>query len=403
MTILVLNCGSSSIKYQIIEMRSEGDYDLLVKGIVERIGLDEGLLKHEPTGKPKYEFSAPIPDHTVGIKLILDALTDPSHGIIKSISEIDAVGHRVAHGGEFFTDSAIIDRKVIENIETCSELAPLHNPANLKGIYAIGKVLPHTPQVAVFDTSFHQTVPPKNYMYALPYRYYENHRIRSYGFHGTSHKYVAGKACEMTGLDFDSSKIVSCHLGGGSSAAAIVNGKSFATSMGFTPVDGLIMGTRCGSVDPGALVYMVEKENLSMPQLSGIINRESGVFGVSGISSDMRDINAAIAEGNQRAILAMDMFNARIRKFVGGFAAMMEGLDLIIFTGGVGENDYVVRKEVCKGLEFMGVVFDHEANDGSRGEDKILTKPGSRVKVVAVATNEELVIAGDTFRLTEKS
>lgn len=402
MTILVLNCGSSSIKYQIIKMHNPQKYEVLVKGIVERIGLEEGMLSHKPTDKSKFELAAPIPDHTAGIKMILDALVDPEHGVLKSISEIDAVGHRVAHGGEYFKDSALITETVKKQIDECSELAPLHNPANLKGIIAMEKVLPHVPQVAVFDTSFHQTVPAKNFMYGLPYKYYEKYRIRSYGFHGTSHKYVAQKACDITGLDINNSKIITCHLGGGASITAILNGKSYATSMGFTPVDGLIMGTRCGSVDPGALTYMVEKENLSMKELGNIINKDSGVWGISGVSSDMRDINKAMAEGNQKAILAMDMYTARIRRFIGGYAALMGGVDMVVFTGGVGENDYVVRELVCRDLEFMGIKFDTQINNGLRGEDKVLSLPESKVKVVTVATNEELVIANDTFRLTEK-
>ena len=402
MKILVLNCGSSSIKYQVIDMKSADDYTLLVKGIVERIGLSDAILTHKPTGKSKYEIVKSIPDHTSGISLILDALVDPEHGVLESISEIAAVGHRVAHGGEYFKDSAVVDRAVKQKIEACFELAPLHNPANLKGILAMENILPNTPQVAVFDTSFHQTMPPKNFMYALPYRYYDQYRVRRYGFHGTSHKYVAQMACRLTGVDYGHSKIVTCHIGSGASVTAILDGKSYDTSMGFTPVDGLIMGTRCGSTDPGALIYIAEKEGLNLDRLSGMINKESGLYGITGVSSDMRDIHAAANRGDERAKLALAMFVARIKKFIGQYAALMGGADLIVFTGGVGENDYLVREWVCEGMEYMGILFDKEANDGVRARDIIISTPDSKVKVAAVTTNEELVIASDTFRLLKK-
>lgn len=402
MKILVLNCGSSSIKYQVIDMKSAGEYTLLVKGIVERIGLSDAILTHKPEGKPKYEVVKSIPDHTSGISMILDALVDPKHGVLHSISEISAVGHRVAHGGEYFKDSALVDKAVKQKIEACFELAPLHNPANLKGILAMEMILPGTPQVAVFDTSFHQTMPAKNFVYGLPYKYYDQYRIRRYGFHGTSHKYVAQTACKLTGIEYDRSKIVTCHIGSGASVTAILDGKSYDTSMGFTPVDGLIMGTRCGSTDPGALIYIAEKEGLNLDRLSGMINKESGLLGVSGVSSDMRDIHAAAENGNERAKLAIDMFAARVKKFVGSYAALMEGLDMIVFTGGIGENDTLVREMVGKGLEFMGVQLDYRLNKEVRGRDVVISTPESRVKVVVIATNEELVIASDTFRLTKK-
>lgn len=402
MTILVLNCGSSSIKYQVIEMNGMNENTLLVKGQVERIGLSDGLLVHKPDGKPQFELTKSIPDHTVGINLILEALVDPEHGVLHNINELSAVGHRVAHGGEYFEDSAIVDKSVKQKIEACFELAPLHNPANLKGILSMENLLPNTPQVAVFDTSFHQTIPAANFMYALPYKYYEEYRVRRYGFHGTSHKYVAQVGCKLTGVDFDHSRIITCHIGNGASITAILNGKSYDTSMGFTPVDGLVMGTRCGSVDPSALIYIAEKEGLNLDRMSNMINKQSGLLGITGISSDMRDIHAAAEKGDEKAILALDMFVARIKKFIGQYAALMGGADLIVFTGGVGENDFVVRERVCENMEYMGVVFDKQANDGVRGQDIVISKPESKVKVAAVATNEELVIASDTFRLLKK-
>ena len=402
MTILVLNCGSTSIKYQVIDMNEVNNPQLLAKGLVERIGLAEGILTHKPVGKDKFELNQPIQDHTAGISLIIDAITNPTHGVIESLQALSAVGHRVAHGGEYFADSAVVNEDVIEKIKTCFELAPLHNPANLSGILAIEKLLPGIPQVAVFDTSFHQTIPAKNYLYALPYKYYENYRIRRYGFHGTSHKFVAKKACDMCGLDFEKSKVITCHIGNGASVTAILNGKSYDTSMGFTPVDGLIMGTRTGEIDPGALLYIADKENLSTAQINNLINKQSGMQGITDVSSDMRDIEAAAAEGNERALLGLDMYRTRIQRFVGGYAAIMGGVDLIVFTGGVGENDPATREQVCSGLEFMGVEFDCEANNGVRGKDKILSKESSRVKVMVTTTDEELVIATDTFRLTGK-
>lgn len=403
MKILVLNCGSSSIKYQVIDMKSTTEYTLLGKGIVERIGLSDAILTHKPVGKPVYEIVRGIPDHTCGINLILDALVDPEHGVLENLTEIAAVGHRVVHGGEYFKESALIDKEVKQKIEACFDLAPLHNPANLKGILAMEHILPGTPQVAVFDTSFHQTMPPKSFMYALPYKYYEDYKVRRYGFHGTSHRYVAEKACELFDVDMKYSKIVTCHIGSGASVTAILNGKSYDTSMGFTPVDGLIMGTRCGSTDPGALIYIAEKEGLNLNRLSVLINKESGMLGVTGVSSDMRDIRAAAQSGNERAQLAIEMFAARIKKFIGSYAALMGGLDMIVFTGGIGENDALTRRLVSEDLEFMGVRFNAELNENVHGENTLLSLPDSRVKVAVVATNEELVIASDTFRLTSPS
>mgnify|MGYP002454529502 FL=1 len=400
MVILVLNCGSSSIKYQVIDMEAASS-KLLAKGLVERIGLPEGDLTHKPVGKEPFEAHQPIPDHTTGISLVLKALTDPVHGVISSLDEVKAVGHRVAHGGEFFPASCLVDEEVKTKIRSLFEIAPLHNPANLEGVLSIEKVLPGVPQVTVFDTSFHQTIPATNYMYALPYAYYEKYRVRKYGFHGTSHKFVARVGAELAGLDINHSKIITCHIGNGASVTAVLNGKSFDTSMGFSPLDGLVMGTRCGQVDASAITFIGEKEGMSYAELNTMMNKQSGVQGLTGISSDMRDIDRAYDEGNPRAILARDMYYNRIKKFVGEYAAEMGGVDLIVFTGGVGENSSEMRETVCSGLEFMGVKFDREANRGVRGVDKILSAPDSKVKVAVIATNEELVIATDTYNLVK--
>ena len=400
MVILVLNCGSSSIKYQVIDMEAASS-KLLAKGLVERIGLPEGDLTHKPVGKEPFEAHQPIPDHTTGISLVLKALTDPVHGVISSLDEVKAVGHRVAHGGEFFPASCLVDEEVKAKIRSLFEIAPLHNPANLEGVLSIEKVLPGVPQVTVFDTSFHQTIPATNYMYALPYAYYEKYRVRKYGFHGTSHKFVARVGAALAGLDINHSKIITCHIGNGGSVTAVLNGKSFDTSMGFSPLDGLVMGTRCGQVDASAITFIGEKEGMSYAELNTMMNKQSGVQGLTGISSDMRDIDRAYDEGNPRAILARDMYYNRIKKFVGEYAAEMGGGDLIVFTGGVGENSSEMRETVCSGLEFMGVKFDREANRGVRGVDKILSAPDSKVKVAVIATNEELVIATDTYNLVK--
>lgn len=400
MVILVLNCGSSSIKYQVIDIES-AQSTLLAKGLVERIGLPEGDLTHKPVGKERFELHRPIADHTTGISLVLEALTDPVHGVIGSLSEVKAVGHRVAHGGEFFAQSTLVTEEVKEKIRALFEIAPLHNPANLEGILSIEKVLPGVAQVAVFDTSFHQTIPATNFMYALPYGYYEKYRVRKYGFHGTSHQFVAAKGAALTGLDLAHSKIVTCHIGNGASVTAVLDGKSFDTSMGFSPVDGLVMGTRCGEVDPSAITFIGAKEGMSYDEVNAMMNKKSGVQGLTDLSSDMRDIDKAYHEGNTRAILARDMYFNRIKKFVGQYAAEMGGLDLIVFTGGVGENSDEMREGVCTGLEFMGVEFDAPANNGVRGMDKILSKPASRVKVAVVATDEEMVIATDTYNLVK--
>ncbi|MGL4908676.1 MAG: acetate/propionate family kinase [Bacteroidales bacterium] len=403
MIILVLNCGSSSIKYQLMQMHSAEDYSLLAKGIVERIGLSEGIFKHQPEGGDDYKIQPAIPDHTVGINLILEALVSPEHGVIKDIHEIAAVGHRVVHGGELFVDSALITSEVKAAIEQCIELAPLHNPANLRGILSMENLLPNVPQVAVFDTSFHQTMPEHAYLYALPYRYYEQYRIRRYGFHGTSHRYVAQKACRILGLDYNKVNVVTCHLGNGASIAAIKQGKSYDTTMGFTPVDGLIMGTRSGTIDPGVIFYIADKEHLNLKGLNDLINKDSGLVGISGMSSDMRDLEDAALAGNSKAKLARDMFSYKVRQFIGSSVASMGTVDLIVFTGGVGENDDLVRADVCENLQYLGVEFDAATNKGLRSKNQLISKNDSKVKIMTIRTNEELVIAQDTMNIIAKS
>ena len=400
MIVLVLNCGSSSIKYQVIDINEQSNA-LLAKGLVDRIGLSEGILTHKPTGKDKYEVRMPIPDHTKGISLVLEALVDPTHGAISDLKEIKAVGHRVAHGGEFFKSSVILDEQAKENIRSLFEIAPLHNPANLEGVLSIDKVLPGIPQVGVFDTSFHQSIPAINYLYALPEEYYNKYRVRKYGFHGTSHKYVAKVGAEMVGLDFENSKIVTCHIGNGGSVTAVLNGKSYDTSMGFSPLDGLVMGTRCGQVDASAVTYIGEREGMSYAELNSMMNKKSGVYGMTGLSSDMRDIDDAYDAGNEKAIVARDMYYNRVKKFVGEYAAEMGGVDLVIFTGGVGENSADLRRWVCKDMEFMGIKIEDSINDVTRGENTIISTADSKVKVAVIATNEELVIATDTYELTK--
>lgn len=402
MKILVLNCGSSSLKYQVLDMRSDNDYTLLAKGLVERIGLEMGEVTHRPSGKDKLVISKPVPDHTEGIKSVLGLLTDPGHGVLKSLDQIEAVGHRVAHGGELFPESCVVDDKVMEGIRSLCELAPLHNPANLLGIEAVKKLLPQVPQVAVFDTSFHQTMPDYAYMYAIPYECYEKLHVRRYGFHGTSHKFVAHRACEFLGMDINDSRIVTCHLGNGGSVTAVLNGKSVDTSMGFTPVEGVVMGTRCGNIDAGAVTYLQSKLGLDVDGITKLLNKKSGFLGVSGVSSDCRDIVNAYENGNYRAGLSLNMFYHSVRKYIGAYSAVMGGLDVIVFTGGIGENDSDARRDICSTLGYLGVDFDEAANKGVRGEDKLLTRPDSRVKVLTLSTNEELVIARDTMNLTRR-
>lgn len=403
MIVLVLNCGSSSIKYQLLDMVNVEDPEVKAIGVVERIGQEEGVLTHKPLIDGEYQkisSTAHIPDHQAGISLIMDALANPEHGVIETMSEIQAVGHRVAHGGESFSESVLINDTVKKQINKLSDLAPLHNPAHMAGIEAMEKLLVNVPQVAVFDTSFHQSMPPESFLYAIPYEYYTKHKLRRYGFHGTSHKYVAERACEHLGVDMNKINIVTCHLGNGASIAAIKKGKSYDTSMGFTPVEGLIMGTRVGNLDVGALLFLMEKEGLDLQGANDLINRRSGMLGISGVSSDMRDIeNEAWNKNNPRAALALRMYYSRVRRYIGAFAAEMGGIDLIIFTGGIGENGPVTREAVCSGFEYMGVSFDKDANDGVRGELKVITAPESRVKVMVVPTNEEKVIAVDTVNV----
>ncbi|BDD09877.1 acetate kinase [Fulvitalea axinellae] len=396
MKILVLNCGSSSIKYQLFDMTST---EVIGKGIVEKIGLKGAFLKFTSPSGDKVKLEGAINDHATGIEYILGVLVSEDYGCIKSLKEIEAVGHRAVHGGEAFNDSVVIDESVIAEIERCVDLAPLHNPACLMGIEAMLELLPEVEQVAVFDTAFHQTMPPKSYMYAIPYDLYKKYGLRRYGFHGTSHKYVAQRACEILGRDISTQKIISCHLGGGASVTAIDGGKSVDTSMGLTPLEGMIMGTRAGDLDLGVLTYIMNKEDISVKAASSLVNKHSGVLGVTGISSDMRDIENAAAEGNERATLALDMYDYRIKKYIGAYAAAMGGVDIIIFTGGVGENGDCTRAGVCKDLEFLGLDFDTEVNSSFRAEERVISKPDSKVTAMVVPTNEELMIARDTLRL----
>ncbi len=397
MNVLVLNCGSSSLKYQVLNMGKEET--LLASGLVERIGLENGVLTHKPEGKDKFKTVQDIPNHSVGINLVLAALVDANHGVISDIKEINAAGHRVAHGGEYFQDSAFITEEAKANIKACCELAPLHNPANLEGILAIEKLLPGLPQVAVFDTSFHQTLPKKAYLYGLPYDCYETLKVRKYGFHGTSHKFVANKACEILGWNIEDKKIISCHLGNGASVCAIDGGQSVETSMGFTPNEGLLMGTRTGNLDLGALLYIAEKKGLSIQDTNNMINKESGLVGISGLSSDMRDLEDAASKGNERAQLALDMFAYRVKRFIGSYAAILGGVDLILFTGGIGENDATSREKIAGGFDYLGLNFDFDKNAGLRGKDALISTEDSKVKCMIVTTNEELVIAKDTQRI----
>jgi acetate kinase len=399
MIILVLNCGSSSIKYQVFDFTS--GCDMRAKGLLERIGLADGIMTHKPTGKETYKITTDIPDHTLGINMVISALIDPIHGVINNVNEIMAVGHRVVQGGEKFQESVLIDEDVKKAIETYIELAPLHNPANLKGILSVEKLIPGVPQVAVFDTSFHQTMPEHAFMYAIPYEFYEKYKIRKYGYHGTSHKFVANKAAKILGRDIHNLKIITCHLGNGSSMAAILNGVSVDTSMGLTPVDGLIMGTRTGEIDPGVLLYLADKEHLNLTGINNLINKKSGVAGISQLSSDMRDLEQAASEGNPKALLALKMFAYRVKKYIGSYVAAMNGLDVLIFTGGIGENDHNMRKLICTDLEYLGIVFNQKVNEGVRGKDLVISRPESEVVVMSVTTDEEFVIASDTRFIVE--
>ena len=399
MIILVLNCGSSSLKYQLLDMKNDNVYDLLAKGLVERIGMEVGCIKHQAAGKQKIEREMPIADHTVGIKAVLEALLDKEVGVLNSLEDIEAVGHRVVHGGEEFFCSALINEKVVEGIRKCCDVAPLHNPANLLGIEAVNAALPTVPRVAVFDTAFHQTMPDYAYLYALPYTYYEKYRVRRYGFHGTSHKYVSAKGAEFAGIDLKNSKIITCHLGNGSSVTAVQNGKSVDTSMGFTPLEGMIMGTRCGSLDPDIVTFIMEKENLTPAQMSKIMNKQSGFLGLSGLSSDARDLNDAANAGNARAKVTLKKLTYDITKLIGAYTAAMNGVDLIVFTGGIGENNPRLRRRICENLTYLGLKFDYDRNAGEKADEMMITLPDSKVKVVVIATNEELMIARDTMHI----
>ena len=400
MIILVINCGSSSIKYQLLDMKNDDVYDLLAKGLVEKIGLPEGCITHVPTGGEKVSRELPIPDHTVGMQLVLDALVDPVHGVLKSFDDIEAVGHRIVQGADFFSGSAIVDDDVLEKIGICCEFAPLHNPAHLLGIRAMQKVLPTVPQVVTFDTAFHQTMPDYNYMYAFPYKYYEEYRVRKYGAHGTSHKYVSYKGAEMAGLDINDSKIITCHIGNGSSISAVLNGKVLDTSMGFTPLDGLIMGTRTGSVDASAVTYIMKKDNLSPDEMTTLMNKKSGFLGLSGASSDARDLSALAEKGDPRAKLVFKKLTHDIIKTIGAYVAEMNGVDMIIFTAGIGEHNARLRRRVCENFGYLGLTFDYEAN-ASANDDAILSLPDSKVAVAVICTNEELMIARDTMHLVQ--
>ncbi len=395
MKILVLNCGSSSVKYKLID---SADKKVLAEGGVEKIGLPDSFLKFKRPDGTKGEIKVEMPTAKEAVKNVLELLTDPKEGVIKSFDEIEAVGHRVVHGMEYFNKSVVITPEVVEKVKECYPVAPLHNPANVTGIEAISSILPDVPQVAVFDTAFHQSMPAKAYMYALPYEAYEKYGVRRYGFHGTSHRYVSRRACEFLGVDYDKQRIITCHIGNGASITAIKDGKSVDTSMGLTPTEGLMMGTRVGDVDPGALVYLMEQEGLDAAGVSKLINKQSGVAGVSELSSDMRDIEAAIAAGNEKAKLALEMYEYRILKYIGAYAAVLGGVDIIVFTGGVGENQIATRERICRQLAFMGVTFNAEANK-ERGEEVEISGPDSKVHVVVIPTDEEMMIAQDTAAL----
>ena len=399
MKILVLNCGSSSVKYKLLDMVTN---EVLGAGGVEKIGMKGSFLKHIRRDGKKVVLKGEILEHQLAVEYILGILTSEKHGAIKSLEEINAVGHRVVHGGEKFNSSVLITDEVIHKIVECIDIAPLHNPPNLAGIYAINELLPSVPQVAVFDTAFHQTMPEHAYMYGIPYSLYKKYGIRRYGFHGTSHLYVSKRACEFLGLDYTKTKMITAHIGNGASITAIENGKSVDTSMGFTPIEGLMMGTRSGDVDLGVVTFLMEKEMIGSASVSTLFNKHSGVLGISGISSDMRDIEHAIAEGNERAILAMEMYEYRIKKYVGSYAAALGGVDVIVFTGGVGENQTTTREYVCEGLGFMGVKIDNELNAKSHGKEVLLSTPESSVKVVVIPTDEEFMIASDTLEIVDK-
>ena len=397
MKVLVLNCGSSSIKYQLVDMANNAQ--VMAKGLLERIGLEMGEFTHKWNGQKHYE-QLPIPNHTEGIKIVLKALTDKEIGVISDLKEIGAVGNRVAHGGELFKESVLVDDKVIEQIKSLEHLAPLHTPGNLAGIYAMREVLPGVPQTAVFDTAFHSTLPPKSFLYGLPYEMYEKYGIRRYGFHGTSHKFVAEKAAKMIGRDWNDLKIISCHLGSGASIAAIDHGRSFDTTMGLTALEGLVMGSRCGDVDPGVIIYLLD-QGFTSKDLTKMLYKQSGLLGISGDKQDMRDIRAGRDAGDERATYAFDMFALRVKRYIGGYMAEMGGCDLLLFTGGIGENAWFMRRPILEGLECLGIKIDFSKNDNVMGEDIILSTPDSKVATVVCTTDEEYVIASDTYKLVK--
>lgn len=395
MNVLVINCGSSSLKYQLINMADES---VLAIGLCERIGIEGSRLKHETDKAGKVVIEEPMPDHKAALELVLKALTDKDHGAIADLNEINAAGHRVVHAGEKYSTSVIVDGDVMAALEECVALAPLHNPANITGIKAIQELLPAIKNVATFDTAFHQTMPKSSYIYPLPYEYYEKHAVRRYGFHGTSHKYVSNRAAEILGKNKEDLKIVTCHLGNGASVAAVDGGKSVATSMGFTPLEGLAMGTRCGDIDPAIVKFIMEKEGLSVAEMDTVMNKKSGVLGISGVSSDFRDIEQAAEAGDERAILALQVFDGRVKRYIAAYSAVMGGVDAVVFTAGLGENSALNRSYICKGLEFMGMKLD-EIKNNVRGKEAIVSTDDSKVKIMVVPTNEELVIARDTLEL----
>ena len=398
MNVLVINCGSSSLKFQLIDSVSE---KVLAKGLCERIGID-GVLTYQPAGQDKIKYEAAMPAHRQAVELVLKQLTNPENGILKSIDEIDAVGHRMVHGGEKFACSTLLTDDVLKTVESCNDLAPLHNPPTLVGVAACRELLPTTPMVGVFDTAFHQTMPPEAYIYGLPYEYYEKYAVRRYGFHGTSHRYVSRRACEILGVPYEEQKIITAHVGNGGSIAAVDHGKCVDTSMGLTPVEGLLMGTRCGDVDAGALSFIMEKEGLDGHGLSDLINKKSGVAGLVGGSSDMRDLEAAVEAGDERATMVLDVYNYRIKKYIGAYAAAMGGCDILVWTGGVGENQWATRRVVCENMEYMGMKIDVEKNEGMRGEEMVISTPDSKVTIIVVPTDEEYMIAADTMDILGK-
>lgn len=396
MKILVLNCGSSSIKYALYNM---DDKSVMTSGGAERVGLEGAFVKVKMPDGTKKQIMHDIPEHTEGVKFIFSLLTDPEIGVIKSLDEIDAVGHRMVHGGEKFNKSVVINDEVLKTFKECIDLAPLHNPANLKGVEAVSELMPGLPQVGVFDTAFHQTMPAQSYLYAIPYDLYKQYGVRRYGFHGTSHRYVSQRVCDFLGVKYEDKKIITCHIGNGGSIAAVENGRCVDTSMGLTPLEGLMMGTRSGDIDAGAVTFLQKKLSLDADGMSDLLNKKSGILGVTGISSDMREIEDAIEHGNERAKMGLDMYNYRIKKYIGAYAAAMGGCDIIVFTAGVGENQYSTREAACKGLEYMGVKLDVEKNKTIRGEEAVISTPDSKVTVCVIPTDEELMIATDTMNL----